>query len=50
MLLDPKPNELSMTRLKSLILRAVPVSVAIGLDEFWIGVKGLSNLVIAGFP
>jgi len=26
------------------------MSVAIGLDDLWLGVKGLSNVVIAGFP
>jgi hypothetical protein len=43
--LDPKPNELAMNRL----LKTEPMSVAIDLDELWLGVKSLSNLEIAGF-
>ena len=26
------------------------MSVAIDWDDLWLGVKGLSNLVLAGFP
>lgn len=44
--LDPKPSDLDMTRL----LRTEPVPVAIGLDELCQGVKGQSNLEIAGIP
>jgi len=44
--LNPKPSELTKSRL----LRAVLVHVAICLDDFWLGVKGLSNLGISGSP
>ena len=36
-----------MNRLKK---KTELMSVAIDLDDLWLGVKGLSNLVIAGFP
>ena len=35
--------------LKSMV-RTEPTSVEKGGDDFWLGVKGQSNSVIAGFP
>jgi len=51
--LDPKPHELIQIRLKDallLSLRTGPTSVEKDGEEFGLGVKGLSNAEIAGFP
>ena len=51
--LDPKPGDLSMARLKregKTSWRTEPTEVENVLDELWIGVKGQSNLEIAGSP
>lgn len=47
--LDPKPDELTMNRLRSKKTRTEPISVARAWEELWLGVKSLSNLEIAGF-
>jgi len=44
--LDPKLCELIENKLS----KAELVSVAKDLEDFQLGVKGLSNLVIAGYP
>jgi hypothetical protein len=46
LLLDPKPGDLSKTRLQKRIER---VNVALFSEEFWKGAKYQSYLVIAGF-
>jgi len=51
--IDPKPGELAMDRLKerfAFFRRTEPIPVARVWDEPWLGVKGLTNLEIAGFP
>lgn len=47
--LDPKPDELTMNRLRFFKTKTEPLSVARAWDELWLGVKSLSNLEIAGF-
>lgn len=53
MSIDPKPGELVMDRLKVELKfprRTEPVPVTRVWDEPWLGVKGLTNSEIAGFP
>jgi len=46
---DPKLDELAMSRLR-FRPKTEPVHVAKCWDDLWLGVKGQSNLEIAGFP
>ncbi len=49
---DPKPDDLAMGRLKvgNTHWRTEPTNVEKLADELWMGVKGQSNLEIAGSP
>ncbi len=47
---DPKPGDLSMRRCGNTHWRTEPITVEKVWDDLWIGVKGQSNLEIAGSP
>jgi len=51
--LDPKPIWSSYEQVEEHLIhawRTEPTTVEIFGDDLWLGVKGLSNLEIAGFP